>query len=339
MTILDSELRAYYPATISDASANGGRISFNQITSAALQNVFPHVFRAERVAGSTKHRKLFFRNINDADETLFAPSVRLHAPTPGDDYVYFRVGSQRNTQGDLTGSERKYGAGVLKTTVTAGGSTLVVYVEHADLTGIFVNGDKIRITDKATPTSVTGSEEELTISGAPSVSGTEVTITVAETLTNGYTGGTLAAPITYVQSLYYPSADLVATVDNWVETSSAGTYDETTYPAIPDHIGTAEQTWTLTFSDATNFTVVGDTIGSVGSGTIGSDFAPTNSAVSKPYFTLESAGWGGTWANGETIVFQTHPPAIPIWETRVVPAGAGSMAGNGITAVLEGETA
>ncbi len=338
MTILDSELKAYYPATISDASANGGRISFAHITSAALQNVFPHVFRAERLAGSTKHRKLFFRNINDADETLFAPSVRLHRPTPGDDYVYFRVGTQRNTQGDLTGSERKYGAGVLKTTVTAGGSTLVVYVENAALTGIFQNGDKIRVTDKATPTG-TGNEEELTISGTPSVSGTEVTITVAGTLTNGYTGGTLAAPVTFVQSLYYPSADLAATVDNWVETSAAGTYNEASYPVTPDHIGAAEQTWTLTFTDATNYTVVGDTIGSVGSGTTGSDFAPTNSAVSKPYFTLEAAGFGGTWASGDTIVFQTHPPAIPVWETRVVPAGAGSMAGNGITAVLEGETA
>ena len=147
MTILAAELKAYYPTTISDASGNGGRISFNPVTSSALQNVFPHVFRAERLAGSTKHRKLFFRSANDADETLYAPSLRLHAPTPGEDYVYFRVGTQRNTQGDLTGSERKYGVGTLKTTVTAGGSTLVVTVENAALTGIFQNGDKIRITD------------------------------------------------------------------------------------------------------------------------------------------------------------------------------------------------
>jgi len=203
---------------------------------------------------------------------------------------------------------------------------------------MFQDGDTIRITDMATPTSSTGNEEELTISGTPSVSGNEVTITVAETLTNGYTGGTLAAPITYVQSVYAPASDLACTVDNWAETTSAGTYDETTYPVTGDNIGTMEQTWTLEFTDATNFTVVGDTIGSVGSGTTGSDFAPTNSAVSKPYFTLEAAGWGGTWAAGETIVFQTHPSAIAVWETRVVPAAASSMAGNGITAVLEGET-
>lgn len=331
MTILSSELKAFYPATISDAAGNGGRISFNAITSAALQNVFPHVFRAERLAGSTKHRKIFYRAANDADETLFAPSLRLHAPTAGGDYVYFRVGSQRNTQGDLTGYERKYGVGMLKTTVTAGGTTLVVTVEAAALTGIFQDGDTICITDKATP-SGTGNEEELTISGTPTVSGLDVTITTTTALSNGYT-----AALTFVASVYSPG-DLVATVDNWVETG-AGTYDESTSPVVLDHIGTAEQTWTLTFTDATNYTVVGDTVGSVGSGTVGADFAPINSAVSKPYFTLRSSGWGGTWAAGNTIVFQTHPNAIPIWETRVVPANCPSMAGNGITSVFEGETA
>ncbi len=337
MTILSSELKAYQPQTVSDASANGGRISFNAITSGALQNVFPHVFRAERLAGSTKRRKIFFRCANDADETLYAPSIHLHAPTVGDDRVYFHVGTQRDTAASITGSERKYGAGVLKTTVTAGGSTLVVYVEDASLTGIFQAADTIRVTDKATPSASTGNEEELTINTI-SVSGTEVTITTTTALTNGYTGGTLAAPITYVSSVYVPGTDLKCTVDNWVETSGSGTYDETTYPVQGDNIGTAEQTWTLTFTDATNFSVVGDTVGSVGSGTTGSDFAPTNSAVSKPYFTLSASGWVGSWAAGNTIVFQTHPPAIPIWETRVVPAAASSMAGNGITSVLEGET-
>ena len=333
MTILSSELKAFYPATISDASANGGRISFNAITSGALQNVFPHVFRAERLAGSTKHRKLFFRVANDADETLYTPSIRLHAPTIGGDHVSFRVGTQRDTQGDLTGSERKYGVATLKTTVASGSSSLVVTVEDAALTGIFQSGDKIRITSKATPTSSTGNEEELTITGTPSVSGLDVTITTTATLTNGYTGGAA-----YVQSVYYPVSDLTSSVSNWVETG-AGTYDEATYPVVCDHIGTAEQTWTLTFTDATNFTIVGDAIGSVGSGTTAADFAPVNSAVAKPYFTLAAGGWGGTWAAGNTIVFQTHPPAIAIWETRVVPAAAASMAGNGITAVFEGESA
>lgn len=332
MTILASELKAYLPTVVSDASGNGGRISFAAITSGALQNVFPHVFRSERVAGSTKHRKLFFRVANDADETLYAPMIRLHAPTVGDDYVYFRVGTQRNTQGDLTGSERKFGVGTLKTAVTGGSSsTLVVTVENAALTGIFANGDTLHITNKASPTASTGAEEQVIVSGAPSVSGLDVTLTLSAAVTNSFLAGA------YVASVYVPAGDLVGSVDNWVETGT-GTYDEATYPVEVDAIGSAEQTWTLTFSDATTFTVVGDTVGSVGTGSVSADFTPTNSAVSKPWFTLRSAGFGGTWAAGNTIVFQTHPPAIAIWETRVVPAGAASMAGNGITSVFEGET-
>ena len=332
MTILASELKAYPSQTVTDTTANGGRIGFTALTSGGLQNVFPHVFRAERLAGSTKRRKVFLRNTNDADETLYAPLVRLHAPAIGDDWVYFHVGTQRDTAADITGSERKFGVGTLKTTVTSGGSTLVATVEHSSLTGIYQAGDTIRITDKATPSSATGNEEELVINTV-SVSGTDVTITTTHTLAYGYTGGSAS-----IASVYKPSSDLACTVTNWVETSGSGTFDETTSPVIGDNIGCAEQTWTLTFTDATSYTVVGDTVGSVGSGTISTDFAPANTLVSKPYFTLPAAGWGGTWASGNTIVFQTHPPAIPIWETRVVPADAGSLAGDGINLVLEGET-
>ena len=330
MSILSTELRAYYPETVSDAAANGGRISFNRITSGALQNVFPHVFRAERLAGSTKHRKVFFRVDNDADLTLYGPGIRFHGPTPGDDYVYFHIGSQRDTQADITGSERKYGSSTLKTTVTAGATTVVVTVEDASLSGIFADGDSIRISDKLTPTSVSGNEEEVIISGAPGVSGDEVTITLATALTNGYDAGA------YVSSIYLPGADLAATVDNWVESSNA--YDEAGYPVLPDWIGAAEQTWTITRVSDTQFSCVGDTVGALPTGSTGTDYAPINPANDKPFFTLEAAGWLGVLPSGYELVFQSHPPAIATWETRVVPAAAASMAGNGITAVLEGET-
>jgi hypothetical protein len=334
MSIVTAELQFFRSATVTDTTANGGRLSATQITSGAIANVFPHAMAAERSAGSTKRRKLFLKCSNDADETLYAPWACLDGPTAADDYVYFHVGTQRDTAADITGSERKYGAGQLKTTVTAGGSTLVVTVENAALTGIFQNGDRIRVTNKATPTSGTGTEEEHVISGAPSVSGVDVTLTLATTLANGYTAGVG----TKIASVYKPSADLTCTVDNWVETG-AGTYNEATYPVVCDNIGTVEQTWTLTFSDATNYTVVGDQIGSVGSGTVGADFAPSNGSWTKPYFTLRSAGFGGTWAAGNTIVFQTHPAAIAIWETRVIPAGSASLAGNAATLIFGGETA
>jgi hypothetical protein len=332
MTILAAELQFFLPATVTDTTANGGRISAAAITSGAVANVFPHVFSAERTAGSTKRRKLFLKVSNDADETLFAPWVCLDGPTAAQDYVYFHVGTQRDTAADITGSERKYGAAPLKTTVTAGGSTITVTVENVALTGIYQNGDTVRITDKATPSSGTGNEELVTINGAPSVSGSDVTMTLSTALVNGYAAGSKVA------SVYRPGTDLACTISNWAETG-AGTYNETTYPVIRDNIGTIEQTWTLTFTDATHFTVVGDTVGSVGSGQVSTNFSPNNPSFTKPYFTLEAAGFGGTWATNNTIVWQTHPAALPIWETRVVPAGAASLAANSATLIFGGETA
>lgn len=333
MTILDSELQCFKSAVVGDTSANGGRMSNVQVISGVVQNVWPHVLKAERDAGSSKFRKLFYKVANDADETLLAAQHWLDAPTAAGDYVTAWPGTQRDTQADITGSERKYGCANLQANAVLGASTLVVEVENAALTGMFVNGDTIRVTDKATPSSLTGNEELHTISGVPVVAGLQVTITIAGVLANNYT----TAAGGRVMSIY-SFGDIACAVDNWVETG-AGTYDEATYPVRCDNIGTREETWTLTFSDAGNFTVSGDTVGSLGAGTILADFAPLNPAFSKPYFTLDFEGFGGTWAAGNTIVFQTHPAARSMWEKRVVPAGSASLANNKVTSVTSGESA
>jgi hypothetical protein len=332
MAILTSELIFYKSATVDDTSANGGRMSTNAVTSGVLQNVFANVLSAERVAGSTKYRKLFLKVANDSDLTLLSSKFWFDNITQAQDWAVFWAGTQTNTQADITGSERKYGCGTLKTTVSAGATTVIVTVEDASVTGIFQNGDTIRITDKVNPDSVSGNEEFATVSGV-SVSGVDVTLTVSA-LTNGYTAGVGTRIMSVLNA-----GDIACSVDNWVETSGSGTYDETTYPVVCDNIGTIEQTWTITFTDATNFTVAGNTVGAVASGTIGSNYSPNNPSFTKPYFTLSSAGFGGTWANGNTIVFQTHPAAYAIWEKRVVPAGAASLSSNKITLVVAGESA
>lgn len=344
MTIATADLKAFYASDMSNGSTSGGRITFDQITSGALQNVFPHVFRSTRLAGNIAdpdHRKIFWRNCNDADEAGYNPVAYLFRPNPSEAWCYKVIGTQRSTRSDLTGSEDKYGSGLLATSVSIGDTVLVVNVKHADLTGCFATGRPIRITSKLLPSSTSGTEEEFTPSNV-SVSGTQVTITIPSPgVANAYTAGGSTDYTTgvVVFSVYYPTAtELECTVDNWVETSSAGTYDETNYPVVGDNIGTAEQTWTLTMLTATTYSVVGDTVGNVDTGNITTDFAPTNSEVSKPYFTLEATGFGGTWASGDTIVFQTHPPAIPIHEIRTIPAACGSMAGDGITSCLEVET-
>lgn len=344
MTILDAELKFYKSATVDDTSSNGGRMSANEIVSSVLQNVFNHVFKAERTVGSTKYRKIHCKCANDADEILYNPGYCVDGPTLGADYVCFWPGTQRDTQADITGSERKYGAAGLKTGVSASASSITVTVEDAALTGMFVNGDTIRISDKVTPDSGTGNEEQHIINGVPSVSGLDVTIALTGTIAAAsyaaydfalYTG-------TKVASVYEPGTDLTCTVDNWVETSVAGTFDEGSYPVVCDNIGTIEQTWTLTMNSANTCTIVGDTVGTVATGvSILSDISPSNADFTKPYFTIDALGWAGTWSETtpDTIVFQTHPASEPLWEKRVVPAACASLANNRIIAIQMGESA
>ena len=337
MTIIDSELKLYKSSVITDDGTNGGLMSSDECVSAVSNNVFPNVFTADRVAGLTTHRKTFCKVGNDADESLYYPQIWMDIVTAGDDWCIFFVGTQTDVQAGIVGTEHKYGCAPLNANVAAGVSTLDVDVEDSTLaTGndvIYTVGDVIRITDKATIGGA-GNEETHTLTGVSNV-GTVVTLTfAATTLANPYT----TANDTRVMTVYEPST-VTCSVDNWAETCAGdGTYDETTYPVVTDNIGTIDQTWTLTFTSATDFGVVGNTLGSVGTGTTAGDFAPSNAAFSKPYFTLDKDGWALTWASADTVVFQTHPAAVPIWQRRTVPAGCTSLSGNKVTLVFGGES-
>ena len=329
MPILDTELKVYKSAAISDLSTNGGRMSAVQATSGAASNIFPTVSESERTAGVTKYRKVFLKVANDADLTLYAPKIYLDKNSPGMDRISFFPGTQTNTQAAITGSERQYGGGKLNTNASAGASSIDVLVEAAAAV-VFVNGDKIRITDKATLAGA-GNEEYVTINGTITFAGDVASIPITPNLTNSY----LAAD-TRVMAVYEPG-DIKGTIDNFVVTS-AGDGDLNVANVLADHIGTVEQTWTCTFTSATAFDIVGDTVGSVGSGTTGGGASPNNPSFSKPYFVIQSAGFSGTWQAGDTIVFQSHPAAVPVWMKQVVPAATATQANNTSTIVLDGET-
>lgn len=329
MPIVLAELKMYKSLTVSDGSTNGGRMSANQVVSGALANLFPAVTDAERIAGSTKYRKAFLKVAHDGALTLYNGQVYMERPSPGEDAFTFWPATQTDTQAAITGSERRYGVGTLKTSVSAGASVLVVEVEPGN-TGIYVNADTCRVTDKTTLVDAGGNVEFRTISGVPSVAGNDVTITFSEPLTNAF-----LASVTRVMPVYAAS-DVIATLTNFVVTS-AGSGDYTSASITLNGIGTIEQTWTLTFTSATNFGVVGDTVGALAGGTVGGGSAPNNPDFTKPYYTMPAGGFSGVWASGDTIVDQSHPAAIPIWVRRVVPAGADEIASNTASIRLRGE--
>lgn len=101
--------------------------------------------------------------------------------------------------------------------------------------------------------------------------------------------------------------------------SSTGTFDDTTYPIAVHPAGGVAQRWTLSFVSNSAFNIVGDTLGTVGGGNIYGNAAPINPKNNKPYFTISSSGWTGTFSAGDTVSFYTFTQCVNVWQYIEVP--------------------
>ncbi|SDP69792.1 hypothetical protein [Desulforhopalus singaporensis] len=329
------------------SALSNGRRSNTVLTSGSPENVFRKIKSSERIAGITLAVKTHWGLKNTDNYALQDPETYHDKPTLSpDDYVVKWESAQRMANDDSTlktelASKDLFGSADLDADITAGDSTFDVVVKHADLLpggthDIFQDGYACRICSHSTAVATDGAEEDFTISGTPTYSGLVVTITRSGTFTNSYTVASGAR----VSSMIQPTADIEPTKTTPVATTAGdGDVDDTTYPIELDNYGTVEQDWTLTFTDATHYTLSGDTLGTLSSGVIGTEFTETNSDVSRPYFTIPVGFFTGTWAAGDTLTFTTHPATIPIGQLLVVPAGSASLANNVCTTVLGGEAA
>lgn len=331
MPILNTELKLFKAAQISNtAASNGGRASYNEVVSAVNNNLFPDISQAERIAGATHFRKAFFKNANADNLTLFNPKLFVENYSPADDALYFHVGDHTNLQSALTGTEDLYGCGKLDSTVSAGAGLITVLLEDPTVQ-FFKNGQKIRISDRATIGGA-GNEEFVTIDGAPSLAGSVVTLNITPALQNGYDEAS-----TRVANVYEP-ADLATALQNFVvSTVGSGDYDSDSL-SVPN-VGGVYDDWTITFTSANTFTCVGAREGAMAAGSSLSNYSPNNPGTSTPFFTLLSAGFSGAWQAGDTITFRTVPAHVPLWAKRIAPAGAGAYAGNKAVIAIDGETA
>jgi len=327
MSIIPAELKWYKPLVVNDTDSNGGQMSANQSISGIKNNIFPDVSQDERVAGIIRHRKLFAKVANDDDETLYNARIHLISITPGEDFVTFFACAPADTQVDITGSEREYGAGTLKNDVNAGGTSVVATVESSSMAVVFVDTDKIWIGDGV------NSEYHENVTVAKVGNDYTITLDAGDTLLNNYA----AATPTYVASVYEPS-DVEASVDNVVKTTSAGTATDP-LDCVADNIGAIEDSITITFTDDTNFTVSGVRAGSMGSGNISTNLEPINPDFSKPYFVFNASNWGGTWAAGETLTFDLHPASTPVWFKQQALPGTNSYSGDNFRVRVGGESA
>lgn len=314
----------------------------DKVNTGVVQNVFPHVRSSQRKTGMTDYAVTAWRLLNTDNLPLLDPESYQDGPTLSpDDYVVMCVLTPRIEQsgwGAAIEAADKFGSAVLKTAITAGDSTATVTVRHANLLpggvdDIFRDGLVTRFCSHTDALSSDGAEEDKTISGTPTYSGLDVTMTFTESFTNDFAAGTR------VSSLIVPGVDIAPAVASMTVVSSGGAVDSGSYPLLLDNGGTPEEDFVLEFTDATHFTVTGDTRGVIGSGVIGTEFVAVNADNSRPMFTIEVGFFTGTFVAGDTVSWTTHGAELYIGQKRKIEQNAASLANNTVSQVYGGEAA
>lgn len=315
-----TDMQDYSPLNTTNTTAHGGRMSASRIISGVNSNVFPPIFSADRIA-LTVHQQKLFRKINDdADGTAYNCRLFYVAQPAGDDFAKFWAGTQRDTRADITGSETFFTSGVLQTGVAASETTISVIVKNAALAAGFHANGLVVVSSKVLPSSTAGTLEVMTInSSAPTVVGNVVTMTFTAGLANAYLAGATISSV-------YSAGDIACSISGTGHTGGADVdFDEITL----DNIGTVDEDWVATFTSSTAYNLVGDSLGLVGSGVVGSTFSPLHATFAKPMLNIPATAFTAlTIAAGDTFSFSTHPPAIPIWEEKTNPANAAETSSN-----------
>lgn len=107
--------------------------------------------------------------------------------------------------------------------------------------------------------------------------------------------------------------------------SGSGTtaqYNSALSPIAVSNVGAIKERWAIIFDSTTTFRVVGESVGQIATGSIGSACAPVNPATNAPYFQINPEGWGTGWASGNCLRFNTYSANFPLWVARTVLQGA-----------------
>ena len=325
MAIIPAELKLYKSRYIQNTVTNGGRMSGLEIPQNVKNGIFPDVSQLQRDSGAVIWRKVFYKVANVDNMALQDAKIWIDTISPGSGRVAMYKCTQRDSQGDIVANSGKaYGPAQLTVDALAGDMQITVQAESG-ANDVFHDADVLYIAD--------ANGDEFISASTVSWSGDVATINLASGLMNNYSA---AGPCRVASCI---TADEIKTSwDNWSLTSANGQYDTTSNPVSLDNIGTVEQTWTLTFTSSTDLNISGDTVGALGTGNLSTDLEPVNPDFSRPYFTLPSAGFSGSFVAGDSIIFQTHPAAILLWLKEIVPIGA--SAGNEETIIaIAGESA
>jgi len=125
-----------------------------------------------------------------------------------------------------------------------------------------------------------------------------------------------------VQNLFDQATWTNVWSDQLIGSAAPATYNETDYPLLVSNADAITERWAVRFTTATQYEVIGETVGIIASGNTTTDLAPINPRTERPYFTLRRQGWGTGWATNNVMRFNTIGGLAPVWMVRTTLPGA-----------------
>ena len=125
--------------------------------------------------------------------------------------------------------------------------------------------------------------------------------------------------------------------DSVVGDVALGTYNDTLAPIVVTNAGALTERWALIFTSTTQFRIVGEKVGQIGTGDINTETAPINPITGVPYFVLPALGWGAGWAAGNVLRVNTIGAELPVWVVRTVQQGPETVTDDAFTLLVRGD--
>lgn len=119
--------------------------------------------------------------------------------------------------------------------------------------------------------------------------------------------------------------DQAAWTNVWADAPSGsvapGTYNDTDYPLTVKNADAITERWAVRFTSATQFEVIGETVGTIAAGNTTTELAPINPRTNQPYFVMKREGWGAGWSTNNVVRFNTVGGLAPVWMMRTTLPG------------------
>lgn len=198
------------------------------------------------------------------------------------------------------------------------------------------------VTGYSQPVTIENRIEDMAVVRDVQISG-EISFTRA--MTHNYPVGSYVSSALIAGDLYARVSILFDQVTwdqaTWLDTvsgsSATATYNSALSPIAVTNKGAVTERWAMRFTSSTDFQIIGEKVGVIGTGSINTVTAPINPATSSPYFSISALGWGTGWVVGNVLRFNTVGALYPVWVVRTIQQGPETVTNDSFTLLIRGD--